>query len=364
MIQAGELHDSVFDDEAFVGLMGTITSSHDARSFLVNFIHDKAGAFNFTHSHFSPAFMRQYEADFITEDPWLVAAMRVDKINKIFNASEDVSKKRFETSRIYNDLIRVHGDDTYHCAGGAFKTRWGFGVASIQRGKAALPFTDEEVHLLEQDISTIRHVLMVKGEIAAQKRQGDIVRSAMDVVGTPAIVLRRDLTIAFANQAAEDVLREGSGLTSRSGRIVARKHDDEQRLTRAVELATASFQSRASTLTVGRYTSSDHRPLPPYQLTVTPLAGPGHALLLFRDPAVTDLSLVDRLRAIYRLTVAEAELAVSLSRGLSLTEIAASRSVQESTIRSQMKSIAGKMGCSRQSQIVMLVTGLPPLRNM
>ena len=364
MLKREQINEALFDDAAFDDIVNFLPSSHGARSVLINFAHADGDAFNLSHRHFSDAFMRDYQAHFITEDPWLMLAMRKDRFNTTFNVSETLSHKRYEGSRMYNDLVRRHGDDTYHCIGGTFVTDWGVGAVSIQRGKSGQAFTAQDVNLLEQEVASISRLLMVRGEIAAHKRQSDIARSVMDIVGIPAITVRRDLAIAHANLAAEDVLRERSGLYVEAGQLVAHMHSDRQSLALAVEMATAPFQPTSSTLTIRRFSLLDQSPLPPYRTTITPvpkLTGASHALILFRDPNAMDLSLIDRVRGLYRLTQAEAELAVALSTGLSLAQIASARAVRDSTIRSQVKSIASKMGCSRQSEIAVRVEKIPPL---
>ncbi len=367
MLRQEHVYEALFDDDAFNAIVDLLPSSHGARSVLINFFHDSGDAFNLAHRHFSDAFMQDYVANFINEDPWLLVAMRPDRFNTTFNLSEALTCKQFENSRIYNDLVRRHGDDTYHSAGGTFGCGWGFGAVSIQRGKGALPFTDQEIAALNADVVAISRLLTVKGEIAAHRQQGDIARSALDIVGVPAITVRRDLGIAHANLAAEDVLRQGSGLSAKGGHLRARTPHDAGRLASAVAKATARFEPQASSLTIRRFSGPEKRPLPPYQVTVTPIVGrpgPAQALIVFRDPDAKDPSLVHRVRAYYQLTPAEAELAVALGSGLSVARIAEMRGVRESTLRSQVKSVAAKMDCKRQSEIAVIVAGIPQLREM
>lgn len=60
-----------------------------------------------------------------------------------------------------------------------------------------------------------------------------------------------------------------------------------------------------------------------------------------------------RLKAAYGLTAAEAEVALRLADGLALKRIADERNTSEATVRTQIKSIAAKMGCSRQVEILL-----------
>ena len=70
---------------------------------------------------------------------------------------------------------------------------------------------------------------------------------------------------------------------------------------------------------------------PAYLVTVTPLAGragPSAALILFRDLAVADHSLIGRLRTLFNLTSAEAAVAIDVAHGLALPDIARNRGVR------------------------------------
>ena len=70
--------------------------------------------------------------------------------------------------------------------------------------------------------------------------------------------------------------------------------------------------------------------------------------------------LVERLSTLFGLTRAEAEIASGIGNDMSLHQLAEVRQVALSTIRTQLKQIASKMGCNRQSQIASLVRSIIP----
>jgi DNA-binding CsgD family transcriptional regulator len=84
-------------------------------------------------------------------------------------------------------------------------------------------------------------------------------------------------------------------------------------------------------------------------------------LLVFRDPEQHDPTVGDRLKGLYHLSNAEADLAMGLAQGASLADTAERRGVRESTVRSQMKTLAAKMNRHRQGEIIAAVAALPPL---
>lgn len=73
------------------------------------------------------------------------------------------------------------------------------------------------------------------------------------------------------------------------------------------------------------------------------------------DPDAYQASQVSDLRKIFGLTNSEAAIAVELSLGRDIDEIAEMRQVSTGTLRAQLKSIFLKTSTRRQSELVALV---------
>jgi DNA-binding CsgD family transcriptional regulator len=362
-----DIYEALFDEDAFNNLPNRLAGVVNARSALINWVHTDGEIANLAYCYFDKAFMDDYAASFIHKDPWVEAAQAPYRLNKILNASQIVSNSVFERSEIYNDLIRHHDDDTMYCIGGAFSTKWGAGIVGVNRGKNRGAFDEDAVMTLEGYAAVLRRVLMVRGEIAAHRRSAALATSVHDIVGLASIVVRKDLRVVHINEAGEAVLRRGLGLYSRQGYLAVQGEDDSKRLSAAVARATAPVAPKTAALTVERKNAETSARLPAYHIVVTPLPGAGtspRALLLFRDPDLVQPSLASQVRALFSLTATEAELAIALSEGASVAQIASGRSVRESTVRSQLKGLAAKMQCSRQSEIAAVVAKLPPLQSL
>ena len=61
----------------------------------------------------------------------------------------------------------------------------------------------------------------------------------------------------------------------------------------------------------------------------------------------------------YGLTPAEARLAIALSNGQSLRDIADQHALSKETVRTQLRTVFDKTGVHRQSELVRLVLSLP-----
>ena len=82
------------------------------------------------------------------------------------------------------------------------------------------------------------------------------------------------------------------------------------------------------------------------------------AIVVLRDPRRVRSAATDLLRENFALTGAEAEIAVLLSAGMSREQIAALRGVTAETLRSQLRALYSKTGCSRETELVLLIKGV------
>lgn len=95
----------------------------------------------------------------------------------------------------------------------------------------------------------------------------------------------------------------------------------------------------------------EFHPLPtrPWALPFAP-----RAIVIARVGQPTERHVQSLTRA-FRLTPAEADIAIRLAAGQSRKDIAAARSVSVETLKVQLRSIYDKTGCSRESQLVRIV---------
>jgi len=202
--------------------------------------------------------------------------------------------------------------------------------------------------------------LRVRGEIAANQRRADRAVAALDGIGNAIIVVRSNGYVEKANCAADFVLRRGDGLLVRDGRLAAIAYDAARALAAQIAKATAACDPRAAAIRIKRKND-----LPPYYLTIMPLTGrlkAPAAMILFCDPDTEDRTITDRVRALFGLTAAETSIALALSKGLMPPAIAENRGVRANTIKTQLRSLAAKMGCTRISEIAAMIASLPLIR--
>ena len=137
--------------------------------------------------------------------------------------------------------------------------------------------------------------------------------------------------------------------------IRAEQPADNQRLRQAVGLACSSSPA-ASTVMLER------GDWPPLLIGISPLRGaPGgrQALLLAYAETNSVASRARALRELFGLSLSEAEIALRIAAGRTAAEIAQERHVSIGTIRAQLKSAFVKLGCSRQTDLAIVVSSIP-----
>ena len=79
------------------------------------------------------------------------------------------------------------------------------------------------------------------------------------------------------------------------------------------------------------------------------------AAVFLSDPDLREPASQHILGELFQLTPAESNLAILLSRGLSLAQVSQTQSISQHTARAQLKAIFAKTGVSRQAELVRLV---------
>lgn len=355
-VRAEEIYDAAVDDDLFGQLASRLADAVGARSGVLHWRDPGDGTEEISYSgYFSDAQMAAFEQDFADCDLWAAAIRDSGRANRAWNCDELVAPERYEQSRIYNEWIRPMGDDTFRCLGAAISTPAGIGEIGFHRGKDQPAFDEATVQAVNAGLVHLQRMITIRGKLRAAARPA----AALDVTAHAVFTLDQQGRVLHHNAAAEAMLRRKDGLTVRGERLAAFATSDQNMLHAAIARATAPEGAEASALLIQRANG------PPYEVSVASVHKNGlgrHVIVLVTDRTVHDPSLETRVRTLYGLTRAEAEVALRLTEGVPVERLAAERRVAVGTVRTQIKSIAAKMGCSRQSELVANISTLPRLR--
>jgi len=186
---------------------------------------------------------------------------------------------------------------------------------------------------------------------------------ALDMLDCALIIVDHEGHVEYRNRHAATLLKGArSGIAVARGAVTAKAHALREQLMEAFQRACATEQRSSAVCVPEPGTSPDTWP----RMVVVPLVSSGPLnerraaiWILNTEPQLPD---EDLLAALFRLSRAEARLAIGLLKGLSAAECAAQSGVGVATIRSQLHSIFSKTGVRRQAQLVALLSRVPALR--
>ncbi len=163
------------------------------------------------------------------------------------------------------------------------------------------------------------------------------------------------MRVAMVNAAAEQILAAGDGLSVRAGRLTAADVRTAAELQSAVAGACAGLVRSAGCLLCSRPSGR-----PPYVVHVVP-SDRDHgvtALIVIIDRDDEPDNAVAVLHRLYRLTHAEAHVALHVARGEDLKDIAGGLSVSLTTVRTHLQHVFDKTGTHRQAELAHLLRDL------
>jgi DNA-binding CsgD family transcriptional regulator/PAS domain-containing protein len=226
--------------------------------------------------------------------------------------------------------------------------------------------TPERVKLVNALVPHLQQALRTRSELTALARHGADLAGALNAVRHGIITVGLDGRVINLNTAAERIFRADDGMQLRSARIAATGMDTNRKLQCALH---AALVDDGSMIRTGRsFVCGRPSGKRPYVVHVIPLprtaadeiASDATALVLIMDPAKEPEPAAALLRRLFGFTVGEAEVAVRLTGGASLGDIADELSVSYQTVRTHLQHIFDKTDTHRQAELVRLLLTVGP----
>ena len=349
-----EIYEAALDDELFNELPSRLAATLEARSCVLHWRHNDGAAEISTHSgYFSDAQMADYASNFVSHDIWTQAGMRHDRLNSAWKTTDLVPSSEYEQSVFFNDWIRAMGDDTFYCCGSVMRTMHGFGIIGLHRGRSQGDFQADSLRELNSHVGHLRRMFAIRGRISTATQRRDLLTEIFSSCREPALIVTGTGRLLMANPAGDTFLRRDTFLRVRNGQVrpvgdLARGFD------RAIAAASRRVDREASDLAL---TATDGAVV---MLSVVPLLTPlpQRAVLVTvhaprkRPPRAFAAA---HLQQVYRLSTAEADIALRMADGQTIAQISNERLSAIGTVRTQVKHILSKLNVSRQAEVVRLV---------
>ena len=242
---------------------------------------------------------------------------------------------------------------------------WGIGDPVDADGWSAF-----QIEMVTRVLPHLRQYVRVRSTLADAAALGASISELLDNTRTGVIQLDRRGRIVETNDRARELLRRKDGLSDEGGELRAASPQDDQRLQALLGGALPRFGGQAAS---GSMMVRRSRPMPGFALHVKPVVGREEdfrsrhvaALVLVAEPESRARIEPGVVAAALGLTPTETQIALLLAEGRTLRQIAASTGRRYSTVRSHLKSVFAKLGCSRQfevAQVVLALSDLPGAR--
>ena len=268
-------------------------------------------------------------------------------------------------SEFYNDWLKPN--EMRNALGSVFfKSGSATSSLSLFRPKTAVAFGDDEARLMRILMPHLQRAFQLHNRIQGLERKGAAAGEALDQLRQGVVLLDANGHVVMCNQAAAALFAGQRALRLSSRGLIAANSAENRKLNQLIDGVTKTEKGE-SPQPGGAMAISRDSFQSPLQVLVMPLrtrmlrlgkTAPVVAVFI-SDPARKAPSEAKVFSQLYGLTAAEARLAGILCCGDSLKEASQQLGVTQNTLRSQLKSIFGKTGTNRQSQLVRLLLLAP-----
>jgi DNA-binding CsgD family transcriptional regulator len=238
-------------------------------------------------------------------------------------------------------------------------------VLSILRAERDAPFESHDLRLVRALTPHVRRALQIHRRVQAANQERNVAVEALDALPCALFLVDATAKVLLANSRGSQMLAARDGVTTDAGRLAAESLADTKRVRDACGVVAAARASSTrhpgSAFTLG-HRASGRLPL---QVLVTPPTSPAPlgltddrvaALVFVSDPADPQRPNEQMLREFYGLTPAEADVAIRLTIGRRIEQIAVERGSAVETVRRQSKQILAKTGTRHRAELVHLLS--------
>ncbi|MBB6308806.1 helix-turn-helix transcriptional regulator [Xanthobacter tagetidis] len=281
--------------------------------------------------------------------------------DRVVMTEEEIARDPF-----YQDFLRRHGIRQTMAAIAPLGQGRLLSIG-VQRSVKRDLFQDEDVAALARLAPHLGRAIAVTAALVEARRMSADVAVALAHLAWGVVMLNAAGDVRHVNAVAESLL--GDGLLVAGRRVSAAGRDDDARLQGAIgaALPDGGGLPAAKAVLVRRPSGKgwlmvEAVPIRPRLDALEIITfGAGGALLLIRALDAAPRAVAPLLQDM-GLTPAEAKLAEALGQGGALRDVAAAGGISYETARSHLRAIFGKLGISRQGELVAIVMRLAAAR--
>ncbi|MGD9657870.1 MAG: helix-turn-helix transcriptional regulator [Methylocystis sp.] len=347
------LYESAFIPECWPDLLGELAAIAKARS---GWIAVANGSINFHAA--SDDVMHDFLRANIDDIPNYERWRRAQRANHAgFLVEKDIyTEEELKRDPVYQNIIYPSG--LGHAAATMFRLPTGDELLiSLERRLALGPVEREALDRLDALRPHIGRAILIAARLRLEHARAASLTLA--ALGLPALVLDAKGKVLAANDLIETL---GDVVNWQARDRVLLKDRAANRLF-AEALAriglTANAGVRSFPLRAIESNSTMIAHVLPVRLSARDIFARGDAVLILTSTTAPSAPAVEVLQSLFDLTPAESRIARRFAFGATIDDVSQTSGVSRNTVRAHLRSIMDKTGCSRQAEIVALLSGIP-----
>ncbi len=363
------IYEAALEPQRWEGILKTICQLVRASKATLYWKADGSPDFNLFCTHgIEQEWISAYAQHYAALDEWRIRRAK-NRQDDIFTGEMLIPGRELRRSEFGNDFLLPQGCDQLLCvdlAGGTPLESF----LSHFRTQHEPEFDKRQTQVLRTLHPHVQRAIRTSWRFADKLKDASAGYAALQRLNFGVLLTTSDGRVLFMNAAAESMIQDQDGLRIIGGRIQGCRGDETSRL--ASLIASASPSRNIERARIGSEMSiAKERSGQAYSLSVTPLyrmqtpdANRATVLILISDPLRSPTLPAMRLQLLYKLTPAEARLAMALARGASLQTFATERKLSVNTVRFQLRQVLEKTDTKRQAELVRLLLTAAPVRDL
>lgn len=303
--------------------------------------------------------VREVFAEYVNDGWFTRCSRRVCIMNAtepgFFTEQDFWTEEQMAADPIYRDFFRPRG--LGWSAGTALRVPSGDNIVfSIERALNRGPVEPEHLGRLDALRPHLARSALISARLGMQRAEG--ATDALTALQLPALVMDDAGRVVEANAMIQAIAHQ-IGFGAGGKLVLPDRLANEQLAERLAVLGShGGEQSCSLPLRDARGEPVGVLHVLPVRRAAHDIFGRGFALVVL-TPIGTDKSpSIDLMRSLFDLTRSEARVARGLAQGRTAEEIADEGDVAITTVRSQVRRVLEKTGCSRQAEVASLLAGL------
>lgn len=359
----GVLYETALDPSRWqeaVGLCARYAGGVDAQMLTLNKKHNIPIASVLASTSFSLEAGDDYVNHYTAIDPRL--SLITDSDNRWRCCHQLHDQVFVDRNEFYQDFL-IHYGARYAMIRRIDDNESEYTVLGVLRAVGLQPFDEAEQLAAQRFCDHLQRALRLQKHTQNLQAKAELGARAIDALALSMLIVDGNGVILHLNAGAERLLNSrASGLFCKAGRLSIINSFQKSKLAALILEATGSPAVGGAMLLDG----PENR-----QLFVTPLPAASPfaqdwqtplALVLVPEPG-NNMSALQLQGTLYDLSPAELRIAAALLAGKSPEEYALEAGVTMNTVRTQLKNLFSKTGARRQSELVAVLSRVPPLQN-